>query len=107
MQFEISTLQQAGAFLVLLVGFYWTSKSNIERSEKRISILEIKVEHMEQKLMHHAQRLDNHDEQNRALISLTEQVKNLSEDMDHFNCLYRSLYGVFIEGQLSGIGTSA
>lgn len=81
MKIDFATIQQFVAFLFLLIGFYWNSKANIERAEKRLSVLEIQLEHMKQTIVHHAQRLDNHDEQNRALISLTEQVKNLSEDI--------------------------
>lgn len=54
-------------------------------TEKRLTILEEKNKQQDRELDEIKVRLDNHDLQMRVLIQLTEQIKNLSKQVDKIN----------------------
>lgn len=41
----------------------------------------MKITFLEQIMADHTRRLDDHDKQNQALVAMTEQMKNLTEDV--------------------------
>lgn len=51
-------------------------------SERRTTILEENAKQQDRELTEIKKRLDNHDTQMRVLIQLTEQIKNLSEQVE-------------------------
>lgn len=65
-----------------VIGLYITNKTKIKESEHRQTVLEMQVHHLEEKVNHNAVRLDGHDEQNRIMFQLVEQVGTLTERVD-------------------------
>ncbi|HFR4575838.1 TPA: hypothetical protein ACHWJ6_000163, partial [Streptococcus suis] len=49
--------------------------------ENRITILEKDIENLKEFKESANRRLDNHDEQNKAILVLAEQVKSLGDDV--------------------------
>lgn len=81
-------LIQLVVFIIPLIGVYFAfhndvqkQKSDLVKQENRLTLMEKDIEHLKEQVNLNVKRLDNHDEQNRVLIALTEQVKNLSEDI--------------------------
>lgn len=63
------------------IGIYFHLKGDVQSQEKRMTVIEEGQKHLKEQIELNVKRLDNHDEQNRVLIALTEQVKALSEDI--------------------------
>lgn len=74
---------------VPVIGLYITNKTKIKESEHRLTVMEMKLEHVHGKVEHNAGRLDNHDEQNKALIALAEQMKSLTEDVKELKTMVK------------------
>lgn len=74
---------------VPVVSLYITNKAKITESEHRQTVLEMKVNHLEEKVERNAARLDNHEEQNKALIAMTEQMKSLTEDVKELKTIIK------------------
>ncbi|CAI3298411.1 hypothetical protein CIRMBP1257_00537 [Enterococcus cecorum] len=64
-----------------LLAVYSYSKSQTTKQENRITMLEQEYLYFKESMAEARKRLDSHDEQNKALIALTEQVRGLSEDI--------------------------
>lgn len=64
-----------------LLAVYSYIKSQTTKQENRITMLEQECLHINEGMAEARKRLDSHDEQNKALIALVEQVKGLSEDV--------------------------
>lgn len=77
-------------FLGLILGIYGNFKGTIVAQEKRMVVLEKDIENMRDFRLTTVRRLDNHDEQNKSLLILAEQVKALSEDMKELKSLIQS-----------------
>ena len=56
-------------------------KHEQELRENRLTILEKDIENLHEFKTSANKRLDNHDEQNKAILVLAEQVKSLGEDV--------------------------
>lgn len=67
------------------VATIWTLWNNfsgkITKQENRITVLEKDIENLKEFKMSANHRLDNHDEQNKAILVLAEQVKSLGDDV--------------------------
>ncbi|HEL1640810.1 TPA: hypothetical protein TXL57_001750 [Streptococcus suis] len=60
----------------------WNSFSGkITAQENRITVLEKDIENLKEFKNSANHRLDNHDEQNKAILVLAEQVKSLGDDV--------------------------
>lgn len=64
-----------------VLAVYSFLKAQTTRQENRITMLEQQTDFFKTQLERATKRLDNHDEQNKVLIALTEQVKALSDDI--------------------------
>lgn len=77
-------------FLGVILGIYGNFKGTIIAQEKRMVVLEKDIENMRDFRLTAVRRLDNHDEQNKSLLILAEQVKALSEDMKELKALIQN-----------------
>ena len=70
-----------GGFVITVYGFYNALKDKSIEQATEINTLELKISFLEQTIKDHTRRLDDHDKQNQALVAMTEQMKNLTEDV--------------------------
>ena len=77
-------------FVGVILGIYGNFKGSVIAQEKRMVVLEKDIENMRDFRLTTVRRLDNHDEQNKSLLILAEQVKALSEDMKELKSLIQS-----------------
>lgn len=68
-------------FVSTVVGLWTNFSAKITKQENRITILEKDIENLKEFKESANRRLDNHDEQNKAILVLAEQVKNLGDDV--------------------------
>lgn len=68
-------------FIITVYGFYNVLKAKSIEQATKINTLELKISFLEQTIKEHTRRLDDHDKQNQALVAMTEQMKNLTEDV--------------------------
>lgn len=74
-------------FVVAILGIYGRFKGDIVAQEKRMTVIEKDNEFLREFKQSATQRLNNHEEQNKALLILTEQVRGLSEDVRELKTL--------------------
>ena len=67
--------------LIPVIGLYFSMKDRGTKQENRLTILEKDIENLNEFKKSANKRLDNHDEQNKAILVLAEQVKSLGEDV--------------------------
>lgn len=65
-------------------------KDRATKQENRLTVLEKDIENLNEFKMSANKRLDNHDEQNKAILVLAEQVKSLGEDVRELKTLIQS-----------------
>lgn len=75
------------AFVCTCLGIYGRFKGEIIAQEKRMTVLEKDNEFLKEFKQSATQRLNNHEEQNKAILVLAEQVKTLSEDVKELKTL--------------------
>lgn len=75
----LSMILSASISVLTLFTFF---QSRMTNSERRTTILEENAKQQDRELSEVKKRLDNHDTQMRVLIQLTEQIKNLSEQVE-------------------------
>lgn len=75
------------AFVGACLGLYGRFKGDIVAQEKRMTVLEKDNEFLKEFKQSATQRLNNHEEQNKAILVLAEQVKTLSEDVKELKTL--------------------
>ena len=78
---EYQALITIVGFVITVYGFYSVLKSKSIEQATKINTLELKISFNEQIIKEHTRRLDDHDKQNQALVAMTEQMKNLTEDV--------------------------
>ena len=76
--------------LIPVVGLYFSMKDRATKQENRITVLEKDFENLNEFKKSENKRLDNHDEQNKAILVLAEQVKSLGEDVRELKTLIQS-----------------
>lgn len=76
--------------LIPVVGLYFSMKDRATKQENRLTILEKDIENLNEFKSSANKRLDNHDEQNKAILVLAEQVKSLGEDVRELKTLIQS-----------------
>ncbi|HGO1377150.1 TPA: hypothetical protein ACK0AW_001828, partial [Streptococcus pyogenes] len=54
-----------------------------------ITLLQSEVEHLKIVTRQNARRLEEHDEQNKTLITMTEQIKNLNREVRELKDIMR------------------
>ena len=76
--------------LIPVVGLYFSMKDRATKQENRLTILEKDIENLNEFKSSSNKGLDNHDEQNKAILVLAEQVKSLGEDVRELKTLIQS-----------------
>lgn len=76
--------------LIPVIGLYFSMKDRATKQENRLTVLEKDIENLHEFKMSANKRLDNHDEQNKAILVLAEQVKSLGEDVRELKTLIQS-----------------
>lgn len=76
--------------LITVVGLYFSMKDRATKQENRITAMEKDIENLREFKESANKRLDNHDEQNKAILVLAEQVKSLGEDVRELKTLIQS-----------------
>ena len=76
--------------LIPVVGLYFSMKDRATKQENRITAMEKDIENLREFKESANKRLDNHDEQNKAILVLAEQVKSLGEDVRELKTLIQS-----------------
>lgn len=76
--------------LIPVVVLYLSMKDRATKQENRMTAIEKDIENLREFRMSANKRLDNHDEQNKAILVLAEQVKSLGEDVRELKTLIQS-----------------
>ena len=76
--------------LIPVIGLYFSMKDKATKQENRLTILEKDIENLHEFKTSDNKRLDNHDEQNKAILVLAEQVKSLGEDVRELKSLIQN-----------------
>lgn len=76
--------------LIPVAGLYFSMKDRATKQENRLTVLEKDIENLNEFKRSANKRLDNHDEQNKAILVLAEQVKSLGEDVRELKTLIQS-----------------
>ena len=87
MQFRPEQVYTFVAFVSSVLGMWSILSAKMTRQENRSTILEKDIENLKEFKESANRRLDNHEEQNKALLVLAEQVKTLSEDVKELKIL--------------------
>ena len=69
------------AFLSSVLGMWSILSAKLTRQENRNTVLEKDIENLKEFKESANHRLNSHDEQNKAILVLAEQVKNMSDDI--------------------------
>lgn len=75
------------AFASSVLGMWSILSAKVTKQENRNTVLEKDIENLKEFKASANRRLDNHEEQNKALLVLAEQVKTLSEDVKELKIL--------------------
>lgn len=76
--------------LIPVVVLYFSMKDRATKQENRMTAIEKDIENLREFRMSANKRLENHDEQNKAILVLAEQVKSLGEDVRELKTLIQS-----------------
>lgn len=78
-------------FSIPLVGVYFNFRVKVEGQERRMTSVEVKLDNIQKQVDNNIVRLNDHEAQQKLLVSLTEQVKNLTSDMGELKADIKSL----------------
>ena len=81
MQFKPEQVYTFVAFVSSVLGMWSILSAKMTKQENRNTALEKDIENLKEFKESANHRLDNHDEQNKAILVLAEQVKNMSDDI--------------------------
>lgn len=76
--------------LIPVFGLYFSMKDKATKQENRLTVLEKDIENLHEFKISSNKRLDSHDEQNKAILVLAEQVKSLGEDVRELKSLIQN-----------------
>ena len=77
----VDIIVQGGLSLIPVIVLYLNFKDRSDRLEKRLTGLEKEIEFSKEFKREVLKRLNSPDEQNKAILVLAEQVKNLTNDV--------------------------
>ena len=77
----IDVILQGGLTLIPAVVLYLNFKDRSDRLEKRLTGLEKDIEFSKEFKREVLKRLNSHDEQNKAILVLAEQVRSMTNDV--------------------------
>ena len=69
------------AFVSSILGMWSILSAKLTKQENRNTVLEKDIENLKEFKESANRRLDSHDEQNKAILVLAEQVKNMGDDV--------------------------
>ena len=69
------------AFVSSILGMWSVLSAKVTKQENRNTVLEKDIENLKEFKESANQRLNSHDEQNKAILVLAEQVKNMGDDI--------------------------
>ena len=69
------------AFISSVLGIWSILSAKMTKQENRITVLEKDIENLKEFKESANRRLDSHDEQNKAILVLAEQVRNMADDI--------------------------
>ena len=81
MQFRPEYVYTFVAFVSSILGMWSTLSAKMTRQENRITVLEKDIENLKEFKESANCRLNSHDEQNKAILVLAEQVRNMADDI--------------------------
>ena len=76
--------------MIPVIILYFSMKDRATKQENRITAIEKDIENLREFKESANSRLDNHDEQNKAILVLADQVKSLGEDVRELKTLIQS-----------------
>lgn len=91
MQFTPEDISLFIGLSVSVWGMYGRFKAEVVAQEKRLVVLEKDRDYLRDFKESAIKRLDNHDEQNKAILVLAEQVRTLSEDLKEIKSIVTKL----------------
>lgn len=68
-------------FGISFSGMYFRFKDKIEKTENRMTTIELELKHSREDVKQNQIRLNDHEKQYQAMIALVEKVNTLSNDM--------------------------
>ena len=81
MQFEPEQVYAFVAFISSILGMWSVLSAKMTKQENRNTVLEKDIENLKEFKENANHRLNSHDEQNKAILVLAEQVKNMGDDI--------------------------
>ena len=81
MQFRPDQVYTFVAFVSSVLGMWSTLSAKMTKQENRNTVLEKDIENLKEFKESANHRLNSHDEQNKAILVLAEQVKNMGDDV--------------------------
>ena len=81
MQFKPEQVYTFVAFVSGVLGMWSILSAKMTKQENRNTVLEKDIENLKEFKENANHRLNNHDEQNKAILVLAEQVKNMADDI--------------------------
>ena len=81
MQFKPEQVYIFVAFVSSVLGMWSILSAKMTRQENRNTVLEKDIENLKEFKESANHRLNSHDEQNKAILVLAEQVKNMGDDV--------------------------
>ena len=81
MQFRPEQIYLYVAFVSSVLGMWSILSAKMTKQENRNTILEKDIENLKEFKESANRRLDSHDEQNKAILVLAEQVKSMGDDV--------------------------
>ena len=81
MQFKPDQVYTFVAFVSGILGMWSILSAKMTKQENRNTVLEKDIENLKEFKENANHRLNSHDEQNKAILVLAEQVKNMSDDI--------------------------
>ena len=81
MQFRPEQVYIYVAFVSSVLGMWSILSAKVTKQENRNTVLEKDIENLKEFKESANHRLNSHDEQNKAILVLAEQVKNMSDDI--------------------------
>ena len=81
MQFRPEQAYIFVAFVSSVLGMWSILSAKVTKQENRNTVLEKDIENLKEFKENANHRLNSHDEQNKAILVLAEQVKNMSDDI--------------------------
>ena len=81
MQFRPDQVYLYVAFVSSVLGMWSILSAKMTKQENRNTVLEKDIENLKEFKESANHRLNSHDEQNKAILVLAEQVKNMGDDV--------------------------